>query len=582
MTRRIPRERADLIVRQFRRYEAVYAEQGVDRRSFLRLIAGGAAARTVLPVLVAAGAVTARDAEAARAAVRGARAVAARPAAQEPARGGTILIGTLGEAQSINPLLTNETEGTWRAKMMFDQFVNLNLETLQPEPGLAREWTISDDGLTYTFTLQDGVTFSDGTPLTTADVEFTLRGLLTKEVASVYVTDFLGIAGAKEFNEGTAQTISGVEVIDPATIKLTLASPNAAFLSGLRWLRPLPKHLLEGKNLTDDPYFQAPIGAGPFKFVSWSTGQDFVAARNETYWQSGKPYLDGFTHRVTPDAQTIVIALQTGQLEGSEYALATQAEQLEGAGNLTVLVKPPGVDVNGWNFGQKTSELLRDARVRRAIAMAIDTGTFASDFLLGLGRPAVGPIPSGSWAYDETLAAIPYDPEGARALLEEVGAGGMSLRTTVNAGNQFREDWVTYTQQALGDIGVTVEPDIKEWTQVVKDGTEGTFEAICPTFAGVLVDPDELYSALHTGEQQNVSGYSNPEFDRLLEAGRAATELEERKRIYSEAQKILLQDVPVFYAWDRPFISVTTDGFTGYTNTILSFFDRLEEWQRTG
>ncbi|MDP9363407.1 MAG: ABC transporter substrate-binding protein, partial [Chloroflexota bacterium] len=510
------------------------------------------------------------------------RAVAARPAAQEPAQGGTILIGTLGEAQSINPLLTNETEGQWRTKMMFDQFVNLNLETLQPEPGLAREWTISEDGLSYTFVLQDGVTFSDGTPLTTADVEFTLRGMLTKEVASPYVSDFLGIAGAREFNEGTAQAISGVEVVDPRTIRMTLASPNAAFLTVLRWLRPLPKHLLDGKNLTDDPFFQAPIGAGPFKFVSWSTGQDFVAARNETYWQQGKPHLDGFTHRVTPDAQTIVIALQTAQIEGSEYALATQASQLETVENLSVLVKPQGVDVNGWNFGQKTSEVLRDARVRRAIAMAIDTQTFASDFLLGLGTPAVGPIPPGSWAYDDTLEPIPYDPEGARALLQEAGASEMTLRTTVNAGNQFREDWVTYTQQSLAEIGVTVEPDIKEWTQVVKDGTEGTFEAISPTFAGVLVDPDELYGTLHTGEQQNVSGYSNPEFDRLLEQGRAATDLEERKRVYSEAQKILLQDVPVFYAWDRPFISVTTDDFTGYTNTILSFFDRLEEWQRTG
>lgn len=596
---RISRERADLIVRQFHRYEAYFAQRGVDRRQFLRLIAMGSAATLVLPILEACGVAT--PAEVAQATAKpatqptaqptvAATAPAAKPttAAATPAaaattaggakRGGRILIGTLGEAQSINPLLSNETEGQWRDKLMFDEFVRIDLESLKPTPNLAKEWKISDDGTEYTFTLRNDVKFSDGHPLTANDVSFTLHGILTKAVASVLVPRFDFIKGAQQFYKGEAQSIAGVQVVDDYTLKLTLEQPNAAFLANLRWLRPLPKHLLDGKDLANDPFFQKPVGAGPFVFKSWANGQDFVADRNPNYWDTGKPYLDGFTHRVIPDSQTLVVALQTGQIEGSEYALPTQADQLKATGNLVVMVKPQGVDTNGWSFGAKGNPALKDPRVRRAIAMALDTKRFSSDFLLGLGQPSKSPIPPGSWAYDTSLTGIPFDTAQAKQLLAEAGVSNLKVRLTTNAGNHFREDWVTFTQQSLSEIGVTIQPDVKEWTQVVKDGTDGTFEMICPTFAGVLIDPDELYLALYSTSPRNVYGYSNPEMDKLLDEGRKATDLEKRKQIYAQVQQLINTDVPIFYAWDRPFVSVTSNKYTGYKNTILNFFAELEEW----
>jgi len=584
----ISRERADLIVRQFHRYQAYFARQGVDRRQFLRMIAMGGAAATVLPILQACGAAT--PAEVAQATARpAATAPVAQPttatsngAAQGGAakRGGRIVIGTLGEAQSINPLLANETEGQWRAKLLFDEFVRIDLESLKPVPNIAKDWSVSSDGTQYTFTLRDDVKFSDGQPLTASDVSFTLHGILKKDVASVHAPRFNGIQGAMKYFNGEAPTISGVQVADDHTLKITLDQPNAAFLASLRWLRPLPKHLLDGKDLTNDPFFQKPVGAGPFVFKSWSNGQDFVADRNPNYWDPNKPYLDGFVHRVIPDSQTLVIALQTAQIEGSEYALPTQADQLKAAGNLTVIVKPQGVDTNGWSFGQKGNPALKDPRVRRAIAMALDTQRFSTDFLLGLGQPAKSPIPPGSWAYNQALQPIPYDPAQAKALLQEAGVSGLSVRLTTNAGNHFREDWVTFTQQSLADIGVTVRPDVKEWTQVVKDGTDGTFEMICPTFAGVLIDPDELYLPLYSTSPRNVTGYANPDMDRLLDEGRRTVDLDKRKQVYAQIQQIIAQDVPAFYAWDRPFVSVTSTKYTGYKNTILSFFNELEEWSQ--
>jgi peptide/nickel transport system substrate-binding protein len=586
-------ERADLIVRQFHRYEAYFARFGVDRRHFLRMIAMGSAAAVVLPVLEACGATTPAETAQATAKPAAQPTAAAQPTtapAAQPTQaasttstaksGGRIIIGTLGEAQSINPLLANETEGQWRDKLLFEELVEIDLETLKPAPNIAKDWQISDDATQYTFNLRDDVKFSDGQPLTANDVSFTLHAILKKEVASVHAPRFNGIKGAQQYSSGEAETISGIQVVDDHTLKVTLDQPNAAFLSNLRWVRPLPKHLLDGKDLVNDPFYQSPVGAGPFMFKSWTNGQDFVADRNPNYWESGKPHLDGFIHRVIADSQTLVIALQTGQIEGSEYALPTQADQLKSTGNLVVIVKPQGVDTNGWSFGQKTNPALKDARVRRAIAMALDTNRFSTDFLLGLGKPARSPIPPGMWAYDDTLQPIPFDPAQAKQLLADAGQSNLKVRLTTNAGNHFREDWVTFTQQSLSDIGVTVVPDVKEWTQVVKEGTDGTFEMICPTFAGVLVDPDELYLPLYSTSPRNVMGYSNPQMDQLLDQGRQTADLDKRKQIYAQIQQIINQDVSSFYAWDRPFVSVTSNKYTGYKNTILSFFNELEDWSQ--
>ncbi|MDI3339440.1 MAG: ABC transporter substrate-binding protein [Sphaerobacter sp.] len=595
MAHRISQERAETIIRQFHRLEAYFAERGIGRRQFLRLIAAGSAASTVLPVLVACGAASDKDVADATAPAGGGTATS-RPGSPTtggtqpgtlgtggaPKSGGTIIIGTLGEAQTINPLLVNETEGTWRCRMLFGEFVELDPASLKPSPGIAKEWIVSDDGREVTFTLQDNVTFSDGTPLTAKDIEFTLYAILKKETASPHAARFLPIAGASAYYEGKADTISGIQVIDDKTIKLTTAEPYAALLVNLRHLRPLPKHLLDGKNLREDAFFQNPVGAGPFMFKSWSTGQDFVAVRNPHYWEEGKPYLDGFTHRTIPDAQTLVIALQTGQIHGTDYAQPTQAEDLQKEEHLTVLTVPPGKDINGWSFSQKNVEALRDVRVRRAIAMAIDTERFASDFLLGLGRPANGPIAPGNWAYNENLKPIPYDPAEAKRLVEEAGVSGLTLKFTTNAGNHLREDWLTFTQQSLAELGITVQPDLKEWSQVVQSATEGTFEVICPTWAGATYDPDELFDALGTDKPRNVFGYSNPEFDEVMQKGRTTLDLDERAKIYARAQEILLADVPVFYAWDRPFIYVVSKDYEGYTNNIITLFQDLQDWTYVG
>lgn len=255
--------------------------------------------------------------------------------------GGSILIGTLGEAGTINPFAASESEGQWRVKMLFDQVIRLKPDTFEPKPGLAKSWKV--EGNTFTFTLQDSVKFSDGTDLTADDVAFTMKGILAKATASPNASKLAAIQGAKEYTDGTAQDVAGIKVVDPKTLAVTLATPDASFLLNMRFISPVPKKMLDGKDLSKaskEPFFQKPVGAGPYVFVSWNVGGDFVAQRNPNYYQKGLPYLDKFTHRVIPDAQSLVNSLLSGDIDASNYPSPAGATQLKAKSDLNVVVPP--------------------------------------------------------------------------------------------------------------------------------------------------------------------------------------------------------------------------------------------------
>ena len=538
----------------------------LDRR---RLV-GGAAGLTAASALALAGHVPASAAPQSRTHLTG----------RHQDGGAGIIIGTLGEAQTINPFLTNESEGDWRCKMLFDEFVHINPATYVPEPGIAASWEIAD--LTVTFTLQPSVTFSDGTDVTADDVAFTIKGHLAKDTASPRQQKFLSIDGAQAYADGTAPDVTGLQVVDPKTLKVTLAQPDAPFLFNMRFVFVVPAAQLEGKSLTDDAWFQAPVGAGPFVFESWQVGGDFVATKNGTYWQTGKPALSGFTHRTIADANTLVLALQSGEIDASNYPAPTLKADLEQNPDLTILV-PPFASPNGWMFNVE-NELLSDVRVRKAIAMSLDTTRFANDFLLGLGKPGNGPIAPDSWAYDPDLQPIPYDVEGAKALLAEAGfVDGTELRFLVNSGNVLREDWLAYSQQALEEVGITVVPEAIEYATLTdRVTTSQDYDACGVDFAGVTAEPSELYDQFHSGSPGNYMNYSNPELDALLEKAKQTLDIEAAKPIYAQIQNLIVQDVPMFYAWYRPFLHAVNKRYAGYTDSAAyGLFQNLEDWTVT-
>jgi len=486
----------------------------------------------------------------------------------QPKAGGSILIGTLGEASTINPFVSAESEGDIRVKMIFDQFVRLDPTTLVPKPSLAKSWKIA--GNTFTFTLQDA-TFSDGSALTADDVAFTMKGILAKATASPRQAYLLSIQGATEYAAGTANDVAGIKVADPKTLVVTLAQPDASFLGNLRYVSPVPMKLLQGKDLSRasrESFFQHPIGAGAYTFVSWNIGGDFVTARNPHYFQRGLPYLDKVTYRVIPDAQSLVNALLSGGIDGSLYPSPAGADKLKADKDLTVIV-PPFSAPDGWQFNFKNAYLAKQ-EVRRAVAMALDMNQFAKDSLYGLGKPGLGPIAPSNYAYDKDLKPIPYDPEQAKALLKQAGTPPSNLRFTVNQGNVLREDFLTYTQAKLQQIGWNIKPEVIEYATAVSRVQTGDFDVAESSMAsgGADIDPAQLGLIFGTGESQNYSHYSNPQLDTLFKQAKQELDIEKQKPLYAQIQQILMQDLPTWFAWYRPFLNVGKSKFAGYVATL--------------
>jgi peptide/nickel transport system substrate-binding protein len=525
--------------------------------------ASGSAAAATRP----ASSVTGTTAASAPAAVApGATTSAASAAAGQGKPGGSILIGTLGEASSINPFINSDSEGSWRIKMLFDQLVRLKPDTFEPKASLAKSWKI--DGLTFTFTLQDGLKFSDGSDLTADDVAFTMKGILAKQTASPQQPKLISIQGAKEYADGSAPDVAGIKVVDPKTLAVTLATPDASFLLNMRFVSPVPRKLLDGKDLSKaskDPFFQKPVGAGPFMFVSWNVGGDFVAQKNPNYYQKGLPYLDKFTHRTIPDAQTLVNSLLSGDIDGSLYPSPAGADKLKANKDLTVLV-PPFTSPDGWYFSSKNPYLAKK-EARQAVAYALDMEQFSKDSLYGIGKPGIGPIAPGNFAFDKTLKPYPYDLDKAKALIKQAGTPPADISFITNKGNVLREDFLTYTQAQLDKIGWKIKPEAIEFATLVDRILKGDFDAEGVNSVGTTVDPGDLYDQFTTGSSRNYAQYSNPQLDPLLKQAKQELDPEKQKPLYAQIQKIILDDVPFHFAWYRPFLHVIKKKFAGYTDS---------------
>jgi len=550
--------------------------------------AGGSAAGATKPASSVTGTTAASAPAAAAPGATPSAASAVAPTAASAATGqgkpgGSIIIGTLGDASSINPFINSDAEGSWRVKMLFDQLVRLKPDTFEPKAGLAKSWKV--DGLTFTFTLQDGAKFSDGTDLTADDVAFTMKGILAKATASPQQSKLLSIQGAKEYADGAAPDVAGIKVVDAKTLAVTLATPDASFLLNMRFVSPVPKKLLDGKDLSKgskEPFFQKPVGAGPFTFVSWNVGGDFIAQKNPNYYQKGLPYLDKFTHRVIPDAQSLVNSLLSGDIDASIYPSPAGADKLNANKDLTVLV-PPFTSPDGWYFSFKNPYLAKK-EVRQAVAYALDMNQFAKDSLYGLGKPGIGPIAPGNFAFDKDLKPYTYDLDKAKALIQQAGTPSADISFITNKGNVLREDFLTYTQAQLDKIGWKIKPEAIEFATLVDRILKGDFDAEGVNSVGTTVDPGELYDQFTTGSARNYAKYSNPQLDPLLK--QAKQELDPQKQIplYKQIQMTIMEDVPFHFAWYRPYLHVARKKFAGYVDSADTggIFYELEQWYVNG
>ena len=487
-------------------------------------------------------------------------------------------MGSIGDASRLLPILASDSASGDIVGLLFNGLVKYN-ERLEIVGDLAESWAVSDGGLTITFTLRPDVRWHDGAPVTAEDVRFTYQKLIDPAVHTPFASSY--------------EMVDSVEVLSARTVRVRYREPFAPALES--WMMGIiPRHLLEQEDVNTTPRLRRPVGHGPYRFVRWKTGELIELAANPDYFEH-RPYLDRYLYRVIPDQATLFLELLTGGVDLAGLSPLQYSRQTHTAFMQQAYRKfryPSfGFTYLGYNLAD---ERFADARVRRALNLAVDKQAIVDGVLFGLGAVATGPYPQESWAYDPAVAAAGPDLAAARALLAEAGwedhdgdgvldRGGQRFAFTVltNQGNETRRQVAELVQQQLKALGVEVKIRIIEWSVFVHEFIDKRrFEAVLLGW-NLSRDPD-LYDIFHSSKtkegEYNFGGYSSPEVDRLLEQGRRTFNREQRRRIYHEVHRRLYEDQPYLFLYVADALPIVSARFRNVTASPIGIGYNFIEW----
>ncbi len=413
-------------------------------------------------------------------------------------------------------------------------------------PSLAEKWDISGDGLEYTFYLQKGVKFQNGNDFTAEDVLYTFERLLTVEGG--LNTELLDqVKGAAELMEGTADTLEGVEVVDDYTVKITLKEPFAAFLSCLT-APGLSIYDSEATEAAGDQFGMDPavtVGTGPFKFAGWNFNDQLVLVKNDDYWR-GAPELPGVVIKIIPDTETQTMMFESGELDLLDLDFVTDAADrfLETYPDQIVQGPRVGITYFTMNFNK---EPFQDVKVRQAVQMAIDRQAILDALYGGRGQVEHGIYPYGLIGFNEGQTKISYDPEGAKALLEEAGYGsGFTMELAADAS---ASDTVTMAleiiKEQLSEVGIQAEIknyDESTWLETRKSGELGSFMS---TWTADFNDPENfIYTFFGNEEKTEIRSINYPDQTVMarVSAARGIVNEDERLAEYQALEEKLIHE----------------------------------------
>ena len=464
----------------------------------------------------------------------------AAPAAAQPA--GTLVVGLVAEPVNLDPAQVTDLNSNRVGRRVVETLVTFPDESTQVVPGLAESWTISKDGLQYTFKLRSGIKFHDATPLTAEAVKFSIERQINPE----HPAHKLGKYPFANFFFGN---VKAVEVLSDERVAFLLKEPRASFLAILTaGAASIVSPTAVMKSGPDYPL--QPVGTGPFKFGSWDRGQRVVLEKNPAYWKFPVK-LDRVIYRPIVEDQARLTELLTGSLDVIVGVPPDFVGQLESGGKVGVL-KQVGAHV--WYLGiNNQKKPFDDKRVRQALNYAVNKDAIVRDVLKGTGTPSRGPVLPNTWAADATLKAYPYDPARAKKLLAEAGyPNGFSTTLWVpesGSGMQSPVAMSTVMQSNLKAVGVNVVLQTMEWGAFLAKLRTKEQELFALSWMAGTEDPDMvMYPLLHSSQWTpngpNRALYKNPKFDDLLQQARLTTDQARRASLYKEAQRILVDDAP--------------------------------------
>jgi peptide/nickel transport system substrate-binding protein len=470
-----------------------------------------------------------------------------------------LVVALATEPDNLNPVLGFAPHGDGK---IFEGLVSINAD-LQPVPDLAAALPeVSDDGLTYTFTLRDDVTFHDGEPLTSADVRFTYEAALDPDLETPVRADL--------------EALESVETPDDRTVVFHLSEPYAPFVLRTT-LGIVPEHLLAGEDLTTTPFNQDPVGTGPYELESWRPGEQLVLTAYEDH-RDGEPQVQRATFLFIEDDAARAARVAAGDVDAAVLPPALAARYSDD--ETWQVVRAETADFRAVVMPTEDNPVTSDPAIRLALSHALDRQAIIDGVLAGGGRPASSPIPPEHPAYEEQ-AEIAFDPDAARQVLDDAGwaegtdgvraKDGRRAEFTLMypAADSVRQSIALAVQAAAADIGIEVTLEGLSW------------EAISPRMrrdavvfgTGAPYDPDlTLFNQFHSSQAyqgfSNPGGYANEEVDRLIEEGRRTLDPDARNEIYREVQRVLAEEQPWIFVAFLEHAYVIREPWTGFPDLV--------------
>jgi peptide/nickel transport system substrate-binding protein len=543
---------------------------------------------------------------------------AGQPASATPVTGDWLISHILSDPEQLNPLTSNDAGARSILGYLFESLLQRDPRTLELRPHLAvTRPEISEDKLEYTFKLRQDAHFQDGRPLTGEDVLFSIKAIKCPLVNA-------------PFQRVYYDSIVDAQLLDPSTIRFKAKEPYFLNEDVLGGIDVLPRHYYDPEHLLKDvtvaelasdfskheedvrkfaqhfnqSYSRNPMGSGPYKFKSWSTGQEVVLERDPNYWGNGKEgidqvYIDVRKSRVINNMDAALVNLKAGNLDSMTLQPLQHLRQTSGGrfekDYEKYIYSSPSYTYIGWN---NAHPIFQDMRVRQAMTYFTNRAQIVKTVLFDLGQIVDGPIYRFRPEYDESLYSHAFDPQKALALLGEAGwkdtdGDGIldkeidghrtpfRFEIKFNSGNDIRKSVALAVQDELRKHGIDANVRALDWTIFLDEVRNHKFDAVILGWAMSVNEPD-AYQVWHSSQAENrgsnMIGYKNPRVDAILEEYRRTFDPNKRIEQYREFQRILNVEQPYTFLFMQKAVTAVSRRFQGVEVLPSGGLRPLEWW----
>lgn len=514
------------------------------------------------------------------------------PAGKAEPAGAVLRVGNGAEPQQLDPQVTTGVPEHRIASTLFEGLVSVDPASLEPVPAAAERWTVSADGLVYTFTIRDGATWSNGDPLTAEDFVYSWKRMLSPGLASEYSYVLHCIKNAKAFNEGAIADFSevGVKALDARTLEVTLERPTAYFLAMQvhnAWY-PVHRATIERFGRIDErgTKWTQPgnlVGNGAFVLEEWSPSEIIRVVKNPKYWGAKDVRLDAVAFYPIDDQMTEERSFRTGKIDLSESVPLSKIEVYQRDDPQSLCIDPYlGTYYYRFNV---TKAPFDKALVRRAFAMSIDRERLVASVLKGGQLPAAHLTPPDVAGYT-CAAAIPYDPAAAREWLAEAGypggAGLPPIELLYNTSENHKLIAEALQQMWKTNLNVEVALVNQDWKVYLESMNNLDYQIARSGWIADYVDPNNFLECFLAGNGNNRTGYASPAYDALIEKANRSLDAQERLAVFQEAEKLLLEDCPLAPVYFYTRIYLKSPRVTGWQSNILGYIPFKQLGVQTG